>query len=328
MIKRAVAALAITSFLVAPSQAQDAAPDGANSPPEHTEPFPNLGIGSNRAKARISFELAPHLQRGVPAKELLDQQRRLDRSLGALAPQRPGTVDAYVVTVAFDSDPVFAREAREAGKVLSRRYGGEGRTLTLAGPDGSRDDLAQGSIRTFLMSLARVAEIMDPDEDVLVVYTTSHGTRLGLVNHYGDREYGILPPARLKETLEELGIKRRVLILSACYSGVFIPALKSKDTAILTAASAQRTSFGCTPDNDWTFYGDAMINRALRKPQSLEAAAKETTQLVAQWESKRRLLASLPQSSIGAGAKVWLAEFERTMPKTATQPVGRSSAGQ
>ena len=86
---------------------------------------------------------------------------------------------------------------------------------------------------------------MDPDDDVLVLYTTSHGLKLGLAYHYGDTGYGVLSPARFKSVLEELGIKRRILLLSACYSGVFVDQMASADTAILTAAASNRTSFGC-----------------------------------------------------------------------------------
>lgn len=316
--------LAMAVCMATPLVAQD----NPNQPPAHDEPFPNLGIGKDRRTAQKSFERAPHLERDQSAKVMLEQQRRLDRAFAELQPQRAGTIDAYVVTVAFDSDPVFAREAREAGRVLARRYGGEGRTLTLAGPDGERDDLPKGSIRSFLMGLARVAEIMDPDEDVLVLYTTSHGAKVGLINHYGNSEYGILSPAKMKETLEELGIKRRLLIISACYSGVFVPQLASEDSVVLTAAAAQRTSFGCEPDNEWTFYGDALINRELRKPQSLAEATKAATRTVAEWELRRRLLSSLPQTSIGSKASIWLDDLEARMPKTATKPVGKSSGGE
>ncbi|MEL6827929.1 MAG: hypothetical protein AAFN91_16900, partial [Pseudomonadota bacterium] len=62
------------------------------------------------------------------AKEMLEQRRRLDRALDGLAHQKSGQVEAYVVTIALDSDPVFAREAREASKVLERRYNARGRT--------------------------------------------------------------------------------------------------------------------------------------------------------------------------------------------------------
>lgn len=313
--------LALGASLALPHAA--GAQDNSAAPPEHTAPFPNLGIGETREEVIESFDLAPQLRRGESARDLLDQRRRLDAALGALQRQRPGTVDAYVITIALDSDPVFAREAREAARVLQSRYDGAGRTLTLAGPDGTSDDLPRGSIDALFVALAHVAELMDPEEDVLVLYTTSHGMKLGLAYHYGDTGYGILSPARMKAVLEEVGIERRILILSACYSGVFVPALASEDTAILTAAASERTSFGCKPENDWTFYGDALINRALRQPVALDQAARVAGLSVAEWETKARVLASLPQISIGANARGWLPQLEARMPRVASAPVGR-----
>ncbi|MEM1196967.1 MAG: C13 family peptidase, partial [Pseudomonadota bacterium] len=306
----------------------EATQDNPNQPPAHAEPYPNLATGKSRSERRQSYDLGPQMQRGVPARAMLEQRRRLDQALSAIEPQRPGVVDAYVVTVALDSDPVFAREAREAGRVLSRRYGAQGRSLTLAGPDGARDDRPHGSIEALLISLARIAEIMDPAEDALVLYSTSHGLDLGLAYHYGDTGYGVLSPARFKSVLDELGIERRVLLLSACFSGVFVEPLSSPDTAILTASAANRSSFGCEAENDWTFFGDALVNNALRQPQSLEAAADQAVNLVAKWESERRLLASLPQTRIGPRAKTWLSDLEARMPTSATQPVGRPAIGE
>ena len=323
---RVALGIAALSLVSVPLAAQS---DGtANQPQEHTQPFPNLGAGQTREEIAESLALSPQLDRGVPAADLLEDRRRLTRSLDALQPQRPGTIDAYVVTIALDSDPVFAREAREAGRVLSRRYDGAGRTLVLAGPDGARDDLARGSIESLLVGLAHIAEVMDTDEDVLVLYTTSHGNKLGLAYHYEDTGYGILSPERLKTAMESLGIERRILVISACFSGVFVPALASADTAILTAAASERNSFGCEPQNDWTFYGDAMINRAMREPQPLSEVARSANRTVAGWETQRRLLASLPQTAFGSNVAAWLPQLEARMPRTATAPVGRPALGE
>lgn len=330
MTKAALIAGLIALVVAVPATPRSAESDKAdpNQPPEHVEPYPNLATGKTRRERRESFDLGPQMERGVPARAMLEQRRRLDEALAGVEPQRPGTIDAYVVTVALDSDPVFAREAREAGRVLERRYDAEGRRLTLAGPDGARDDLPHGSIDALLISLARVAEIMDPEEDALVLYSTSHGLDLGLAYHYGDTGYGVLSPARFKSVLEELGIGRRVLLLSACFSGVFVEPLSSKDTAIVTASASNRSSFGCEADNDWTYFGDALINNALRQPQSLEAAADQAVNLIAKWEAERRLLASLPQTRIGKDAEAWLNILEARMPQTATDPVGRPAIGE
>ena len=298
-------------------------PAGPNQPPEHVAPYPNLGSGKTRQEQRASYDAGPQLQRGIPARTILEQRRKLDAALDGLRAQQRGSVDAYVVTIALDSDPVFAREAREAGRVLERRYDAKGRTLVLAGPDGSSDELPHGSIDALIVSLARISELMDSEEDVLVLYTTSHGLDLGLAYHYGDNGYGVLSPARFKSVLEELGIKRRLLFLSACFSGVFVNPLASDDTAILTAAASNRSSFGCEPENDWTFYGDALINNALRSPQPLQQAADQAVNLVAKWEVEKRLIASLPQTRIGKGVNNWLPALEARMPTVATRPVGR-----
>ena len=210
-----------------------------------------------------------------PAAEL-EEHRKLDRALRALLPQRAGIVDAYVVSIALDSDPVFGREARAAGDVLQRRYGARGRTIVLAGTDGSAPSaLPRGTPATLAIALARIAELMDKSEDALILYTTSHGAPFGLYYNDGDNGYGAISPNRLAAMLDQLGLSNRLLILSACYSGIFVPRLQSETSAIVTAASSDRTSFGCVADNDWTFFGDAMINHALRKPQPLAAAFAE-----------------------------------------------------
>lgn len=299
-----------------------------NQPPPHTAPFPDLGSGEDREERRKSYELSPELQRGFSAATIREQLRRLDTGLAALSPQRPGLPDAYVITIALDSDLVFAREAREAARVLSARYNARGRTLTLAGPDGARDDAPHGSITALLLALSHIGSVMDGSEDVLVLYTTSHGMDLGLAYHYGDSGYGILSPAKLRAALKEAGIRRRVLILSACYSGVFVPDLASPDTAILTAAASTRTSFGCVAENDWTFFGDALINRALRQPIALDEAARMAGRSVAEWETQARFLASLPQVSIGPKVSTWLPALEADKPQIASAPVGRPAFDQ
>ncbi len=266
------------------------------------------------------------IERDRPARHALTEHRRLSRALATLGPQRKGVIDAYVLSVALDSDPVFGREAREAAKVLARRYDAAGRAITLGGSDGSAPSpLPMGSPQNIEAALARIAELMDPAEDVLVLYTTSHGAPFGMVYNDGNEGYGAISPTRLSRLLDALGIHRRLLIVSACYSGVFVPVLSGPQTAIFSAASSDRSSFGCMAENDWTFFGDAMINRALRKPQPLAAAANEAVALIGQWEKQRNLKPSLPQQSIGVEVAAWLAPLEARMPKVATAPVGRPS---
>jgi hypothetical protein len=301
-----------------------AAADGQSyQPPRHTLPPPIMTGGPREAAMQADMGLQAERDR-QPAW-LLAEHRRLHAALARLQPQRKGVVDAYVVVAGLDSDAVFGREAREAARVLERRYGAQGRTIVLAGSDGRADsDLPMGSPANLSLALARVAEAMDPDEDVLVLYTTSHGAPFGIWYNDGDQGYGAISPSRLWGQLSALGIRNRLILVSACYSGVFVPMLSSDTTAIVTASSAERTSFGCQADNDWTFFGDALVNRALRKPQPLAAAADQARAAIAGWEAQGKLTPSEPQVAIGAGAARWLAAIEAKLP-AATAPVGRAS---
>ncbi|MEA3015104.1 MAG: hypothetical protein QOD42_3649 [Sphingomonadales bacterium] len=318
---RMMAALAL---ILPGAAATQQGPVGAQAyrAPRHSAPSPLTAGAPREVMARADSGTQIERDR-APAAEL-EEHRKLDRALRALAPQRPGTVDAYVVSIALDSDPVFGREARVAGDVLRRRYGAVGRTIVLAGSDGSAPSaLPRGSPATFAIALARIAELMDKDEDVLVLYTTSHGAPFGLYYNDGDNGYGAVSPNRMAAMLDQLGLTNRLLILSACYSGVFVPRLRSDSSAIVTAASSDRSSFGCLAENDWTFFGDAMINHALRKAQPLGAAFAEANGLVAGWEAQLQVQPSRPQVFIGAGVARWLEPLERRTPRTATAPVGR-----
>lgn len=303
-----------------------AAQDSGYQPPEHRDPPPFFQNLSPEDTIRYA-DGGTTIEHDHPATWSLAEHRRLDRVLAAIQPQRKGVVDAYVVAVGLDSDPNFGKEAREAGRVLSRRYDAAGRTAVLAGSDGTQDsDLPMGSPDNLSAVLARIAELMDPAEDVLVLYTTSHGAPLGVVYDDADRGFGIISPIRLAALLDGLGFRRRVVIISACYSGVFVPALAGEDSAVLTAASYDRTSFGCQADSDWTFFGDALVNHALRKAQPLDAAAREAAAMIAGWEAQGKLKPSQPQVSIGNGAAQWLKLLDARTPRGETAPVGRPAA--
>jgi hypothetical protein len=294
------------------------AASSASAQVEHTKDWPQILGGANQRENAEALALGPQLERGRPAKWLLADRRKLSRAVEALQPQRAGQIDAYVVSVALDSDPVFGREAREASKVLARRYDAAGRTLLLT----RNADTPAGSLDSLTIGLARVAELMDKKQDVLVLYLTSHGAQVGIAYHDGDEGFGLLSPTRLASILDELGIRNRLLILSACYSGIFVPVLSNDTTALLTAASSDRTSFGCRAENDWTFFGDALVNHALRKPQPLDDALIEAREMISGWEMANRLPSSNPQATLGEAVEAWLGPLEARMPKVATAPVG------
>jgi len=289
----------------------------------------DLLIGAALSLAPAGSEQQPeYMALPLPPAEQLAEHRRLDAALDRLQPQRPGTVDAYVVVVALDGDPVFNREAREAGRVLASRFDAAGRTVVLANEEGGSKGDAPGSPQSLELTLARVAELMDRSEDVLVLYSTSHGEpNSGLIYKDLLRGAGVITPARLADDLKTLGIRNRLLILQACFSGQFVPVLKDPNSIVVTAAAADRSSFGCGAGNDWTYFGDALINHAFRQPLPLDAQLRRAAILIGAAEDRDKLTPSNPQVNTGADSAKWLSQLEQREPKTTSDPVGQSVLG-
>src|SRR5258707_8517191 len=100
---------------------------------------------------------------------------------------------------------------------------------------------------------------MHPDDDVLVLFLTSHGSQEGLAVENGSLPLSQLAPADLRQALDDAEIRWRVVGVSACYAGVFLEELKSDTTAIITAPDSTHTSFRCEDDRDPTRFSHALL---------------------------------------------------------------------
>jgi hypothetical protein len=90
-----------------------------------------------------------------------------------------------------------------------------------------------------------------------------------------------------------------VIVISACHSGSFIHALANPTTLVITAARADRSSFGCEDRRRWTYFGDAYFNHGLRQNMSFVRAFEQAKRLISIWETAEKLVPSLPQMACG-----------------------------
>ena len=163
-----------------------------------------------------------------------------------------------VVALALWGDQgVFRSEATRAARLLSLRYGGGPPVIR----SNSRQSFAAGP-KGMLTAIHQAEKGLDPGRDVLVVMMTSHGSPQGIAEKGGGTE-GLLAPAALGNILKQSRVRRKVLIVSACFSGIFTP-LASPDLLVITAADADHPSFGCEAGASWTYFGRAFFDQALR----------------------------------------------------------------
>ena len=92
------------------------------------------------------------------------------------------------------------------------------------------------------------------------------------------------------------------MIVSACYSGTFVPPLANDNTIVITAADARNPSFGCAPGREWTFFGDAFFNRSLRPGTDLQRAFNGARITISEWELHGRAAAVKSAGAFRAGA--------------------------
>lgn len=284
-------------------------------------------MARRRAIAAVALSTFAALALLLPACAADENVAERDRKLiaadvAALAPQVPGKVDLYVVGFAGDStEDVFRNEVAYLDALISRRFGAQGRVVTLVNHLDSLTTAPRplATLDNLRLALAGIGNAMDRDEDVLLLYLTMHGTP--------DHELAVtLPPVleewitppQLRAALDGAGIHNRVVAISACYSGGFVPALRGAGTLVVTAARADRSSFGCGSESQATFFGRAWLVDGLNRSTSFIGAYDIATTEISAWEREDGETPSLPQidvgERIGARLRAWQSQLRAGAP--------------
>jgi len=246
---------------------------------------------------------------------LYRQRELLDRELAAVAPGRPGLIDLFFVGVAGDgSQDVFTKEVKAVGELFRQRFGAAGKAVFLINNRRNPRAAPLASITSLRAALARVAAVMNKDEDLLFLFLTSHGSedhRFSL--DFGPVEFHQLDPPLLRRLLDESGIPYRIVVVSACYSGGFLDALRNENTLVITASAADRNSFGCSNETDWTYFGKAYFDEALRKTFSFTKAFELARSAIAGREREEGFTPSEPQMALGRAIEAKLARLENQL---------------
>lgn len=157
----------------------------------------------------------------------------------------------------------------------------------------AREKLGKSDIRGIFEGLGRLAA---RTPEGCLVYFTSHGAPQGVVV-----DQSILPPGVLSAILDQTcGARPTIAVISACYSGVFVPDLGASNRMVLTAARPDRTSFGCGESNRYPFFDECFLQSA-PSAKDFPALARKVQTCVADRETLEKVSPpSEPQLFIGA----------------------------
>jgi hypothetical protein len=247
---------------------------------------------------------------------MFEQSARLNAAIDKLEPRDSSTTNAFFVGFAgYGGQKVFAEEIGLAAKRIGERYGSTAHSLLLVNDrrDNERQPLA--SVPALRHALNGLSKRMNVEEDVLFLSLSSHGSEDATISVSSDLDYSRdLSATELADMLRESGIRWKVIVISACHSGSFIEALRDENTIILTAAAADRTSFGCSDDNELTYFGEAFYRDALPKAATLREAFDAAREAISEREVSEMLKPSDPQAHFGAALEQKLAAIEAARP--------------
>lgn len=219
---------------------------------------------------------------------LYSQGKLIEKAIDNIKPGNRRKIELFFVGVAgFGDQDVFLKELQYIESIFDSRPYARKRTIMLV---NHYDTIKRYPLATRVgidKVLESVAQKMDVANDILFLYLTSHGSQ----DHRFSIELdGLHLPALSAEDLAEIlarsKIKWKVIGISACYAGGFIPFLKDDYTLIMTAAREDRPSFGCGDDSDMTYFAKAFFKEALNESTSFISAFEKAAKVIFQWEEK------------------------------------------
>ena len=247
----------------------------------------------------------------TPEQVIYAQSGLLDHAIAQLKPRTPGKVNLYAIVFAGDgSQNVFRNEAEYFDKLFSERFDAEGHVIVLENNPASLATRPLATWSNLEDALDAVATKMDPQQDILLVYFATHGSK----DHTLLVDMDPLPldqigASDLPGILDGHPFKYKVVIVNACYSGGFIAPLENANTMIITAARTDRSSFGCGAQSELTWFGHAFLVNALNKTDDFRQAFRLARAQVTTWEKRDHYAPSDPQISTDTGIAAQLAKW-------------------
>jgi hypothetical protein len=271
-----------------------------------------LPVGSALAADRAASVLRP-LPADVQRQTLLTAVSGMDRGNAAGG-------DVYFVGFAgFGEQKVFRKEAELAQRVFAARFATANRSLLLVNDIHDRRTYPLATFENLHVAVNAIGRRMHPDRDTLVLMLTSHGNdQDGIAITNGKMPEDVLSPEDLAKILNESHIRWRVIVVSACYSGIFIPVLRNDSTLIMTAADSRHSSFGCDDTRDLTYFGEALLRDALPHACSLNQAYNDTARIIRQREADEGEIHSNPRLFVGPRMQARLSQLDAAAARSCT----------
>jgi Peptidase C13 family len=283
-----------------------------NVPPLFPNVFPHVALWYS-TQPSIKSESSPY---NINVESIYySQNKLLQKTVDRFVEGKEGVTDLFFIGFAGDaSEDVFMNETKSAQMIMDNHFNTFGRSMVLINNEDTVNAVPLANGHNLKNSIIEVAKRMNLNEDILVLFLTSHGSE----DHYISANFlpfklNDLNADTINSALTSAGIKWRIIIISACYSGGFIEPLTDPYTLLITAASAEQNSFGCGHDGQYTYFGEAYLENGLKQTGSFIQAFDVATKIILEKENEQGFENSDPQIQIGSEIGNKLKEFENNL---------------
>jgi hypothetical protein len=225
----------------------------------------------------------------------------MDRTIAWLGKDRPDVPDAYFVGFGADAqEPVFVNEMRAAVRLFESRFGARDRAAVLINNRGTVRRAPLANAHNLGRLLSEIGRRMNPDEDILFLYLSAPALQAGTIApRFPPLDLVPIHASNLRRMLDDAGIRYRAVILSSCAAEGFVEALRGPTTLVIAAADEGQRAHGCSGDADFTDFGKAFFDEALRDSFSLSEAFERARILLADRDANRLRETARPAIFVG-----------------------------
>ncbi len=240
------------------------------------------------------------------------QERLLNEQLDQIKPGVKGKIDLFYLGFgSYAREAVFKKEIQYMKNLFDNNPLLQAQGVMLINHRDTLDEVPLAIRHNLEMALKGIARKMNRDEDILFLYFTSHGSdEHELSIRFSPLRFKNLTPAILRQVLDESGIRWKVIVVSACYSGGYIEPLKDGYSLIATAADAENKSFGCSNENEFTYFGEALFHDQLANHVPILDAFPNAIESIGEREQREEKTPSNPQLWMEPSVVEHLRRFE------------------
>ncbi|MCG8547414.1 MAG: hypothetical protein MJE12_24720 [Alphaproteobacteria bacterium] len=227
----------------------------------------------------------------------------MDRAASWLQPHRDGVTDLYFIGFAADArEGVFLNEMRSVAQLFDERFDTSGRSMVLLNNRQTVRQVPLANAHNLGRALTEVGKRIDANEDILFLYISAPALRNAeFTPKFEPLDFVPIHAANIRHMMDDAEVQWRVVVLSTCVGDEFLKRVQTVNSLVIVAASQDGDGHGCSGDADYTYFGKAFFDDALKRGFSFTQAFETAAKALAEREQSEGRRPSRPRMYVGAG---------------------------